>query len=794
MIEGASGCGKSFSFEYMLEEYLQYGFDQALLFDGDALYDDCEYAPFKNTISDHLHNNETIVTRGIVEAAKDLPGGNTISFLFDTLFNLGKKNNLDILNEDERMILNYLKRIVRNKNTVILFDNIHQWDRRSLQLLKHIITSANTIASSFPYKVKLVMSVTTNQAGANVDLIEKITNDVPKSHKLSFPTMSLEDFSVIFQEKAQRRLPKKQLRLLYNLINGHLKILFEVARDIRFNSFDFDETQQNSVKYFQAILSKRLQEFGATGDQIANVLEYASILGKTFSCFELLVATDSSRSKLEELINDSNSLNLTEDASKNGYIKFAHSIVHEIFKSRVDSNHIDYYYRLSICLKEMKPSQYLRRARYMLAAGREEEAGTLYILEFLQQLRNFGNIPQSLILEAELHLDSKLTSYLTLMQSAYYSYSQKDYPTTLTTLDMIPSYYRTELLAERNILKLRCFSKQLASEPIVEEIARFTSCVKSEKFNGEKEVRERFIHALITANAHLREFRYARDLEEELLSSLEGRMKYDSSAEMRVYSVLRNANAIHGAEVSLCHVRKAVEYFEKLFFDNNCFVLRQYYTSLINYSAMLIINGEFMEAVRQTRKALSIEKCYPDFPFPRPQILRNNYALASFLSGKATASECVLIFEEVLGSIPQDLAERIFYASNLAIFLAISGSVTRAYRVLFNEAQKHDIDNDKEGIYQYRTETNLAIFQYLLGDKTAYENLKRITNGLDNLINGSFFKKKNQVILEIMKDETHCNPHEWLHIVHSFCHDYQGKPWDYFGLGFAFAALCDWGV
>lgn len=701
---------------------------------------------------------------------------------------------MDILNDDERVILDYLKRIVREKNSIIIFDNVHRWDRRSLQLLKHIITSTNTVASSYPNRVKLVMSITDNEECPDTDLVERIINDTPEDHKLRFPSMSFEEFSSTFQQEAQRSLPLDQLQLLNSLVNGHLKIMYEVARDMRFDSFDFDEFEQSSVNYFHEILSKRLRELGATGDQIATVLEYASVLGKTFSCFELLIATDSSKSRLRELIKKSNSLSLTEETQTDGYIKFAHSIVHEIFKSRVDSNHIEYYCQLSTCLKEIKPGQYLRRARYAFASGNEEDTGNLYILELLQQLRDYDDIPQPLLKEAEAHLNNELVDFLTNMQSAYHSYMQKDYRSSLVTLDMIPPYYRRELLAERSILKLRCLSKQLATENTIEDIAHFTSLVKSENFNGEKEVRERFIHALITANAHLREFGQARELEEELLSSLQGRMKYDSYAETRVYSVLRNANAIHDAEVSLCHVGRAAHYFEEQFYNGNRFGLRQYYTSLVNYSAMLIINGNFEEARAQAHKALCIEGEYPDFPFPRPQILRNNYALASFLCGKASALECIRIFEWILGSLPQGLAERIFYASNLGIFLAIDGSIDQAYHVLFSEAEKHDIGNDKEGIYRYRVVTNLSVFQYLMGGEAPYEELRRITSDSGALVNGSFFKRKNQLILDIMKSQVRYDPCEWLNVLHTVLPDHQGKPWDYFGLGYAFAALCDWGV
>ena len=62
------------------------------------------------------------------------------------------------------------------------------------------------------------------------------------------------------------------------------------------------------------------------------------------------------------------------------------------------------------------------------------------------------------------------------------------------------------------------------------------------------------------------------------------------------------------------------------------------------------------------------------------------------------------------------------------------------------------------------------------------------------LINGSYFNKKNDIILELMKESYVGTGKSWLYAVESTCSHFQGKAWRYFGKGYAFAALCDWGI
>ena len=793
IVIGESGCGKSYTFLAYCKKIEESLSEQAIIFDSDYIDGERDYSAFRKSMTDVKLYKEYIKD-GTIEVAKDTPFvGNIISYLISSFVKPKPIAELQFLNEDELVILNYLKKALKRKKLYIICDNIHWWDRRSLLLLVQFITQSNIFTDEERKRIRFILSITNNQKSFNEDILSEIQNSTDKANKLPFTTFEYTDFKQNLFYKSNHRLNDSQVELLYNLVNGHLKVYFEVIQEIAENAFDFDSSYENNRNYLDMMLKRRLKEYGASGEQIEEVLEYASIMGMTFSAYELEAITDSEKSKIKKIITDANTLRLTENTDKTEQYKFAHDIIRDVFMSKVNASHIEYYAKLSSCLKQIKPGQYLRRARYMLSALKYKEASVLYMLYLIQQLRTYGNILDNILDEASKLFDDIQTEYLELIKQAYGFYNVKDYTESLKYLELILGYYPEELLAERDILKLRCYSKKLATNETIAAIQQLEIKRENESFNGEVEVWERYNHALIIAYAHLGEISKARSIEEELLNSLSGRLGYDEDARNRINIIKRNANSIHGIDVAPIFIKQAVDYFGQKDDSNNYKNIKQYYTSLTNYSAILIKQGEFLKAYENTLVALQLEEENPHFRFPRTQILKNNFIISGILSKKVELSQGILLYHDILNNLAEGMAERLFYASNLSILYALDDNLDDAYRVINKESKGHDIKTDHEGIYRYRYITNHSIYLYLLGNPSeALKNLKLLHETLDRLINGTFFKKKNELLISIMEQNTICSGKEWIHIVHQFCVTFQGKPWRYFGLGYAFAALCDW--
>lgn len=790
LIDGKSGSGKSFTIKQLQIELNKEKF-QTIIFDGDYQYDDREYHPFKKALFSDSDSSKEVVIGGVAEASKEIPvAGNIISYVITSFFAKKSVTNNMILNSEEQNILSKLRQILKKPNIVLVFDNIHWWDRRSLQFLKLLLTNKKILNPEKLNRFTMIFSITSNQTIIHGDLVESIIKEA-EYDKMLFPVISLTEFKETLLSKTLQSFSSSQINLLYNLVNGHLQVFFEIINEITNHNFDFNATYESNKQYLSSVLEKRLKDFGADSTQILKTLEYASIMGLTFSVYELKSITQSAENELRTIINETSNLAITEETDNIDYIKFAHDIIREIFKTKVDRHHTEYYKSLAMCIKEIKPEQYLRRARYFIKCHLTEDAIVSYILEIIKQIRLYGKALPTVYDEINLLFNPLQREYIELMQSAYNLYSQKKYKAASSKLDLILDIYPIELLAERDILRIRCYSKTMASAEIQKFVNKYNVNRNNSTYNNEKDIWERFSQVLMIAFAHLGNIEVAREIESEILRSLSERLNYDDAATKRMYIIKRVANSIHNIEVSSVFVKDAFEYFGSS--ASGIRDIKQYYISLVNFSTILINQGKFDKAYNILIEGFNIENDNRDIEFPRIQLLRNNYIISGYLSGNLNEDECILLYEEILLDMPNVISERLFYKSNLSIFWALKDNPQKALDILQNEAKLHYDIEEKEGLYQYRVVTNTSIYLYMLGNvEIAIGQLNNICNLTKRLINGSYFSKKNEILIRLMEQNISTNGKEWLNKPFSVQPSFQGIAWKYFGLGYAFMAVCNW--
>lgn len=790
LIDGKSGSGKSFTIKQLQKELNKEKY-QTIIFDGDYQYDDREYHPFRKALFSDSDSSKEIIIGGVAEATKEIPvAGNIISFIIKSFSTKKIVSNNMLLNGEEQNILSKLRQILKKPNIVLVFDNIHWWDRRSLQLLKLLLNNKQILNLDKLNKFTIIFSITSNQPAIHGDLVNSILNET-KYRKIPFPVISLLEFKDTLLNKTLQSFSSAQINLLYNLVNGHLQVFFEAINEITNNNFDFNATYESNKQYLSIVLEERLKEFGADSTQILTTLEYASIMGITFSVYELKNIMQSAENELRTIINKTSNLAILEETDNIDYIKFAHDIIREIFKNKVEKQHTEYYSSLAMCIKEIKPDQYLRRARYFIKCKLMEDAIILYILEIIKQIRLYGKALPTVYDEIKPLFNSLQKEYIELMQESYDLYSQKKYKDASSKLSLILDVYPIELLAERDILKLRCYSKTMASTEIQKFINKYNDARKKVTYNNEKDIWERFSQVLMIAFAHLGNIEVAKEIESEILRSLSERLNYDDTATKRMYIIKRVANSIHNIEISSVFVKDAFGYFGSSTFGIRD--IKQYYISLVNFSTILINQGEFGEAYNKIIDGFNIENNNQDIKFPRIQLLRNNYIISGYLAGKLTEDECILLYEEMLSDIPNIISERLFYKSNLSIFWALKDNPQKAFNILQEEADLHYRAEEKEGLYQYRVITNTSIYLYMLGNvDIAIQQLNSIHNLTRRLINGSYFSKKNEILIQLMEQNISANGKKWLNLPFSIQQSFQGQAWKYFGLGYAFMAVCNW--
>lgn len=788
-ITGKSGCGKSFTLKkYLLDNHNDYLF---LYFAGDYLQSDKDYNPFLTGLSSKaIENKSEIIRKGMIELAKDIPNVSNIStYIIENLMN----SNEDLsLNLTEQEIASKIQFLIKKEKVILFFDDLHWWDKRSIQLLDIIIQRIDF--SELKNSIKIFLTLTPNQPAVNKQYVKSIVEKISAKH-LEFPVLKYEDFKSLIGIYLQSYdSSEKQLNILYNLINNHMKVLSEILKELKKGKIVLSFENESGKDYLKKLLEERLKEFGATGKMISKVLEYASIIGLSFSYFELEKITRINSGEFKDIISHAKKMELIECTSEEDIASFAHQIIRELFEARLKSNNLEYTYYQTIekCISQIKPAEFLRRARYLIKAGEFEKASILYLLDFLQQIRHYNTISSETETEAAPLFSEELLWYLERMRNAYSYHNQKNYEAALEELELIEDFYPPALIAEKCLLQSFCYTKSLdkdTREKSLECIKKFETL---DAVDNEIEVYERIQNRLMSVYAHLGRIKEAADSEYRLMQNLRLRYQYDENARTRLNIARRTYNIVHDCKTSKTFMKKAVEYFSPKDAFSVPVNLKHYYISLVNYSSILTLNGMFEEGNKFMEKALELETEFNEFTFPRQQILYNNYIINSYLCGKMDTSNCIDSLQNIIVKLPL-IAERLTYTSNLSVFFALENKIDKAKNILLDEIRKQDVDHDVEGFYKFRSYTNLSIYQYLLGDKErAIERLSSIADIIPTLNNNIYYQKHHEIVKQIMYRPEYTTLEQWWTSVHSLVPTFKTDAWKFFGIGYVLASLFNW--
>ncbi|MFD1901920.1 hypothetical protein GQR36_21330 [Enterococcus termitis] len=255
-----------------------------------------------------------------------------------------------------------------------------------------------------------------------------------------------------------------------------------------------------TIPSLEEILQKRLLEFGASGKQIKEVLEYASIIGYSFSAIELEKVTQLNRDEFISIIEQANNLKLI--AEKNDeYYNFALQVIRKMFEMQAKNKGIKYYTDLAAIIKEIRPAEYLRRAWYLKEIN-SIEADDLFVLGLLKQIREFKLINPDKRKEIEPLISIEHARYLDLMENAYNFYYEEEYEKAKSVLRQTRFMNSKKLQAEVTILLSHCLSKTLHVADRTYAIEIFEAYNDISSVDNEKDIFERILFRKLTSYTH----------------------------------------------------------------------------------------------------------------------------------------------------------------------------------------------------------------------------------------------------------------------------------------------------
>lgn len=808
-ISGKSGHGKTFSIEQVTEDMKKSGY-LVLSLTGDSVLAEKEYHPFYMALSKTLPiSAEYGLKETLTDYGDNIPkvgkGIASILEFFSKKETVRKKIRDLVLNETEQDIICKLQFLAEHREVVIVCDNINYWDEKSLKLLYFILQNRYT-KYDFLSKSIFILLHTSDKDSANANVLCAIKDSIPQDCKLDFPDFKEEQLKKVLDILGYKRsLEEGESELLFSLVNGHIRMLIELIEELNQNHLTLKSAEGKSKEILTSIIQKRLEEYGATGEQIKTTLEYASLLGISFSTYELNKIMHFKGEVFKDIIKRSNEMKFIErQDNKSNILQFAHDIIHEIFHDEISQNGVDYYERIELCLKEIEPGQYIRRSQYAFKAGNTDKAITLAVLNIIKQIREEGGISEEDLNKYEEFFAKEenffmYDEYIKKMKMGYDLYRKGDYQAALKTLLLIDNIYPVEFLVEKEILCSYCYTKKIDPGYRQEGLIRLEKYATIDKCNDERDLYERVLVRLAISEAHLGNVMVARSIEEKVIYSLNNRINHDEQAKTRFYILCRISNALYDCETAADKMGKAVEYFGsdlkkgKLWKDT-----KQYYLAQVNYAGVLCLIGKFKESYERNKTILISCQQFSEYPFPRTNIFLNNILISGYLAEQLTVDECINGFKELIDSmIP--CAEKLFYISNYAIFLALSGKVEDALFQLQQEVKLQHLNEDKEKIYNYRVAFNSGIYYFLLNDKEkALDILKKLDSQMTALElkdDAIYTERRVSQAIQYISNVGHpVTPIQWENILLQNSSEYQPTPWNYYGKGFAFTTVFNWDI
>ncbi len=711
------------------------------------------------------------------EFAKDLPA---FKYTASTLLSLHKKiKSKKNLNDNEESIFSYfLRYIQRSENVVISIYDIEKWESEDIFFLEEFVKEFSAIKH---INVKWIVTCKQNKSANSIkdsyltickknSQIEKF-NDLRENEFVNGINWFYKPNTFNYDEK----------KLLYQIIGSDISALKILCKN--FNS-ELIKTDSDKYQLIKKIIELNLTKLGADGLLIIKTMEYISILNFNISVKELEYVFEESERNIRNIVDKANKYSLLKYEDKTTiYIEFALEIVRKIYID-IKNDNIESYLQLEKCYKHINPSEYCLRGDLLLEAKELEQAGILYCMACLKELREKACLSHDLRKKLEITVSQRQKDFVIGYEKAIKYINRSEYKKASFELKIL-SDIDEELLIEKNILLSLCLVKYLDTrEEAFSILDRYDNIEIKEL-----DLYERLLERKIFTYIHNGNIIKAQDVEEKLINSLSRRSSHDKNALLQIIKLETRSNSMYSAEISLKKNINAMNKYSNYNIQN----IRQQYIIITNLSCAYILNGMFDESYHYCENMVILmnEDNYIDFP--RKEIIYNNYILSGLLSKKIDVNTCLQKYDELLENI-KDGAEKLFYVSNYSILLAIHGDYKKAYKTLKKEATKQEVgEYDKESLYNFRVCFNLLAFSYLRGK---HKNVKKYTNEIKKCsiskIDKQYQSEKIRIILKIVKENTKLNGEELLYAILDKEKEFNDKPWKYYGLGYSFTALSNW--
>lgn len=788
-LSGKSGVGKSFVIN-SLKDNIQNRYSTPICYlNGDSVCQERDYYCFKHALNDitseyATHKNWTsIVTKGV----QDIPFcGSASEEILSNLFNYSEINQQQksfFLSKDEQEIIYRLNYLFDKRTALIICDHIQYFDSKSLELLYLLITSEK---GTFDFFSQCQFLLVYTDSDKNMAPIIKKLFEEKATVKYKLCSIQFEEMEDVLNEfKCKILLDNEIKKILFKLADGHLEVIKQIILQMNHSTDTFSLMPKSSdaKEVLNELITEKLKTLGGSGTQISQLLEYASLIGKTFSNNELSQIVELNKQDFLDAIKKSNEMELINTKPK--YSNFSHDIIQLLFRNKADKNLYYYYTRMKECIKELYPAEYKQRIEIEKNLGDIHETIILASLYYIKREYTFDSEEQDYLQILSLNIEIK--DFLDDMQRAFNAYNNQNYEDVISILNSIDTFVPMELLAEKDILKSISLTKLLNEDRRQEAI----TCLEEftlESLNNEGDLYLRILLCRISAYSHMARIKDAQRCEKEIFQYLAPKQYYDDNAATLINILRRKANSMHECNYAEKHIKRSVIYFAPLPGQKAPLNPIQYLMSLGNHTGILIECGKFNEAYTEIKKAQDLVLNNNNINFPRLHIIDNNYLLSVYLSDNSQKKHVLLAYSKLL-NLSQN-ADNVFILSNYCALLAVNGKTKKAYDILENI--KSELSSNSEQFYECCVYNNLLVLKlYFKKYKEAQKLLNELSIYSDGIIDEAYYRKKYEIFQYVINSQIDIPIEKLDTFIFDFCKEYQ-ESWNYWGRSFDYTALYYW--
>jgi hypothetical protein len=733
VIQGAPGVGKSW-LANGLGALWEEGGGRAIVAQGDRLQCDAAYYPLNLALA-ALGRRWASVGKDLAQvtaSAERMVG--TAGVVTGTAQALSRLRSTRqrarklYLSEIEQEILFELDRLARKRPLLIIADNLHWWDSKSLEFLGRL--REPRMSEAFPFLTHLRVVAT-----QTIEPYQQTAHPVARDALLSpgatryynLPRVSHAVFPSLLETLGA---PPETLAatadLLYDFTGGHLALAARCAARLREDGGAHILAAATGNEFLTRLLTDRISSLGSVGTNALAILQIAAVLGLQFRRTEVVCAFRGDSTEAARLLRtcrDEEILDLSEDMGQ-----FAHDLFREHFLNAGSFDATGIHESVSECLRRLRPGAYELRCAHALKAEQRREAAAFAVQAAIESLRE-GRPWQALAPHTLSAIeDGGMTGVVEVFAAALEHLHRADFFGCNAALDRLPHTLPRRLAAEADYIRATCLVDTRST------VDRETAVTLLEQWAGyeheEAELGVRLMQVRLFALSLRMDKGPGRVLEGQIRQTLMSRGDFDQSAHDAMYFLDRCVASLHEPETALIRTREATKHFGP---SAGHTVLRrpgEYFRCLVNLGAELVTNALYDEACDVHAQVEALVADYTPGAFPRLDWSRTNSVLAKYRAGAIDASEAAQLQREVVAE--HRVATDPFYVENaLAVYLTLAGEGDAALEIFDRLHEQLEVMRRPEASTLYLILANRCATKYTMGDR---DTAHREWVGLSDLV------------------------------------------------------------